>query len=240
MRGADRSVDINSGSSMQHISARVTRLLAVFGVIISLVVLPALSPAAAKVTLPKTVPPVLQKTAKNVTADALPTVQINGVVWSQVIVGNKVFVGGSFSTARPAGAAPGTQTVSRKNLLDVQPEEWRAEEFRAGVERCGRHPRRLPGRQDAVRRRPVHQGRDGTATPVRRIQCRDRASCSLSPPRSTHAYGVSRSPRARCISAAGSPRWAPKPVRAWRRSVPPPESCGPPGCRRLTMRSTRW
>ena len=102
---------------MQHISARVSRVLAVFGVIISLLVLPALSPAAAKVTLPKTVPPVLQKTAKNVTADALPTVQINGVVWSQVIVGNKVFVGGSFSTARPAGAAPGTQTVSRKNLL---------------------------------------------------------------------------------------------------------------------------
>ncbi len=52
-----------------------------------------------------------------VTADALPTVQINGVVWSQVVIGNTVFAGGSFSNARPAGAAPGTQTTTRNNLL---------------------------------------------------------------------------------------------------------------------------
>lgn len=52
-----------------------------------------------------------------VTADALPTVQIDGVVWSQVVVGNTVYVAGDFTTARPAGAAPGTQTVPRSNLL---------------------------------------------------------------------------------------------------------------------------
>lgn len=56
-------------------------------------------------------------TPTTVTADALPTVQINGVVWSQVIIGNTVYAGGSFTTARPAGAAAGTQTVTRNNIL---------------------------------------------------------------------------------------------------------------------------
>lgn len=56
-------------------------------------------------------------TPQTVTADALPTVQINGVVWSQVIIGDTVYAGGSFTTARPAGAASGTQTVARSNLL---------------------------------------------------------------------------------------------------------------------------
>ena len=52
-----------------------------------------------------------------VTADALPTVQIDGVVWTQVVVGNTVYVGGSFSNARPAGAQPGQNTTTRNNLL---------------------------------------------------------------------------------------------------------------------------
>ncbi|MGY1841499.1 PKD domain-containing protein, partial [Modestobacter sp. SYSU DS0985] len=51
------------------------------------------------------------------TADALPTVQINGVVWSQVVVGNTVYAAGQFSRARPAGAAAGTQETARGNLL---------------------------------------------------------------------------------------------------------------------------
>ncbi len=52
-----------------------------------------------------------------VSSDALPTPQINGVVWDQEIVGNTVYVGGNFSTARPAGAAAGTSTVARSFLL---------------------------------------------------------------------------------------------------------------------------
>ncbi|MGO2053535.1 MAG: PKD domain-containing protein [Glutamicibacter sp.] len=56
-------------------------------------------------------------TPVTVTADALPTVQINGVVWSQVVIGDVVYAGGSFSTARPAGAAPGTQETPRNNIL---------------------------------------------------------------------------------------------------------------------------
>jgi hypothetical protein len=52
-----------------------------------------------------------------VSTDPLPTAQIDGVVWTQLVVGNTVYVGGKFSTARPAGAAAGTQTVTRSNLL---------------------------------------------------------------------------------------------------------------------------
>ena len=50
-------------------------------------------------------------------AAALPTVQINGVVWDQVIVGDRVFATGEFSQARPAGAAPGTNETPRSNIL---------------------------------------------------------------------------------------------------------------------------
>ncbi|MBC7631895.1 MAG: delta-60 repeat domain-containing protein, partial [Flavobacterium sp.] len=49
--------------------------------------------------------------------DVLPTVQIDGVVWDQAIVGNTVYVAGEFTTARPAGAAPGVNTVPRANML---------------------------------------------------------------------------------------------------------------------------
>src|SRR4051812_20734202 len=52
-----------------------------------------------------------------VTADGLPTVQINGVAWSQVVVGNTVYVAGKFTSARPAGVAAGTQETPRNNLL---------------------------------------------------------------------------------------------------------------------------
>ncbi|MFW3170538.1 PKD domain-containing protein [Geodermatophilus sp. CPCC 206100] len=52
-----------------------------------------------------------------VAADPLPTVQVDGVVWSQVVVGNTVYAAGKFGRARPAGAALGTQETVRNNLL---------------------------------------------------------------------------------------------------------------------------
>src|SRR5690554_5627550 len=63
------------------------------------------------------VSPLLPRPNEVVTADALPTAQINGVAWDQEIVGNTVFVGGNFTTARPAGAGPGASTVARSHLL---------------------------------------------------------------------------------------------------------------------------
>jgi PKD repeat protein len=64
-----------------------------------------------------TPPPQAPRTSGVVTADTLPTTQINGVAWSQAIVNNTVFVGGSFTNARPAGAAAGTSTSARNNLM---------------------------------------------------------------------------------------------------------------------------
>lgn len=52
-----------------------------------------------------------------VAADLLPTAQINGVVWSQVTVGNTVYATGDFTKARPAGAAAGQNEVTRTRLL---------------------------------------------------------------------------------------------------------------------------
>ena len=61
--------------------------------------------------------PIVPLTSDKLSADALPTVQIDGVVWSQAVVGNTVFAGGRFNNARPAGAAAGTQLTPRANLL---------------------------------------------------------------------------------------------------------------------------
>jgi hypothetical protein len=63
------------------------------------------------------VPAVVSRNSKVVTADGLPTAQINGVVTTQVVAGTTVYAGGTFTAARPAGAAPGTQEVARYNLL---------------------------------------------------------------------------------------------------------------------------
>jgi PKD repeat protein len=76
-----------------------------------LIAIPGASPAVAD-TDPQ--PPV---TVPTVSADALPTVQINGIVHDQIIVGNRVYVAGEFTSARPAGAEAGTNETPRSNLL---------------------------------------------------------------------------------------------------------------------------
>jgi len=52
-----------------------------------------------------------------VTADVLPTVQIDGVVWAQTTVGNTVYVTGRFTSARPAGVPAGASETPRANIL---------------------------------------------------------------------------------------------------------------------------
>ena len=61
--------------------------------------------------------PVPPEPTTTVSADVLPTVQINGIAWAQLVVGNRVYVTGSFSQARPAGAASGTNQTARSNII---------------------------------------------------------------------------------------------------------------------------
>jgi PKD repeat protein len=89
---------------------RTRRVIAALGV--ALVTLVAGLPAAGAVT-----PPPVESSAAHVTSDALPTVQINGVVWDQAIIGDTVYAVGEFTSARPAGSAPGQNEVARSNIL---------------------------------------------------------------------------------------------------------------------------
>ena len=99
---------VGAGPRQRWMAAAITAVLVAAGLGFSSLVAPVASAA----------PGAVQTTgAGMVTADPLPTVQVNGVVWSQAVVGNKVFAGGSFSQARPAGAAPGTNETPRANLL---------------------------------------------------------------------------------------------------------------------------
>ncbi|GAA2422051.1 hypothetical protein GCM10010191_37140 [Actinomadura vinacea] len=57
-------------------------------------------------------------TPPTVSADPLPTWQVNGVVWSMATVGNTVYATGNFTKARPPGTAAGSaQEVDRQNIL---------------------------------------------------------------------------------------------------------------------------
>lgn len=59
-----------------------------------------------------------QRTSDVVTADPLPTVQIdNGYVWQQAMIGNMVYAVGGFANARAPLAAPGTSLTPRSNIL---------------------------------------------------------------------------------------------------------------------------
>lgn len=84
------------------------------GTVLAVVATVITGPVASADTAPD---PVTAANPPTVSADPLPTVQVDGVVWQQVIVGNTVYVAGNFSTARPAGAAPGTNTVPRNHIL---------------------------------------------------------------------------------------------------------------------------
>ncbi|SEC02009.1 hypothetical protein SAMN05216532_0215 [Streptomyces sp. 2231.1] len=50
------------------------------------------------------------------TADPLATWQTNGIVWALASTGNVVYVGGTFDSVRPPGAAPGEKEVRRRNF----------------------------------------------------------------------------------------------------------------------------
>jgi PKD repeat protein len=55
-------------------------------------------------------------TPATVSSDPLPTAQVNGVVWSQVVIGDTVFAGGKFTQALPP-AGTGGSAVAVTNLM---------------------------------------------------------------------------------------------------------------------------
>ena len=91
--------------------------------------------------------PVTATDPVTVSADALPTVQINGVVWAQVVVGDTVYVAGKFTRARPAGAPAGDQRDGAQQPARLRHPHRAADHLlRAGPQRPGARRRRLPGR----------------------------------------------------------------------------------------------
>src|SRR4051794_14790862 len=97
----------SSAASMRTVAGALIMLLV--GGVLGL-----LAPAAWADTRPT---PPSASNPETVSADALPTVQVNGVVWSMVTVGNTVYATGSFTAARPAGALPGVNETPRANLV---------------------------------------------------------------------------------------------------------------------------
>ena len=96
-------------------AARVRNFLAPLAAAALMVGVLSFPPSAAADTAPAN--PADPATPPSVSADPLPTVQIDGVVWDQEVVGNTVYAVGKFNNARPAGAAPGTQLTTRNNML---------------------------------------------------------------------------------------------------------------------------
>jgi hypothetical protein len=144
-------------------------------------------------------------TPATVSADALPTVQIDGVAWSQAVVGDTVYVGGRFANARPAGARPAPTSTARSNFLAYDLTDRRADHLvRPVVQRTGAHGRRVARRHAPLRRRRLHLGR--TDSPRSRI-----AAFDCRPPASRAVLPVGRLPRAwrsPCTRAARRCTWA--------------------------------
>jgi trimeric autotransporter adhesin len=99
--------------SHRHPLGRTARRVAASGAAAALLVagLVATIPAQAD-----TAPPA--GTPATVSADALPTIQENGVVWQQITIGDIVYATGSFAYTWPSGQANnGTNRTPRENLL---------------------------------------------------------------------------------------------------------------------------
>lgn len=88
------------------------RLVAVLSTGIIAAALNIVAPGVAATAAEEPAPPA------TVSADVLPTPQINGVVWSVAVDGNVAYAVGSFTRARPAGvAAGGAGEVIRNNAM---------------------------------------------------------------------------------------------------------------------------
>ncbi|MCW2524344.1 MAG: domain containing protein [Frankiales bacterium] len=103
--------------SRVRLGRRAARSRVLLALALPLAIAASLFSAPSASALPLTPGPIAQPSAAIVTPVALPTAQIDGVAWTQVIVRNTVYVGGSFTYARAAGQPAGKGRVRRYNLL---------------------------------------------------------------------------------------------------------------------------
>ncbi|WP_127842815.1 WD40 repeat domain-containing protein [Actinomyces wuliandei] len=83
----------------------------------SLLVLAAAPFLTVSLLVPAAPAPAADAAAAVASPEPLPTVQVNGVVWDQEVVGSTVYAVGSFDAARPAGSPEGEDEVPRANAL---------------------------------------------------------------------------------------------------------------------------
>ena len=77
-------------------SVVLARMVVVIALVVGAVGLTGFVPATPAAALDS---PIVQRGAGHVTSDALPTVQIDGVVWDQAVVGDRVYAVGEFTHA---------------------------------------------------------------------------------------------------------------------------------------------
>ena len=163
------------------------------------------------------------------TADALPTVQINGVAWAQVVVGNTVYVAGKFTTARPAGAAAGTQETVRNNLLayDIRTGEL-ITSFAPNLNGQALAVTASPDGSPHLRRRRLHPGQRPDPQPRRRLDTATGAAGRHVPAeRQQPGARDRRDRRHRLPRRQHHRRRRGQPHAAWPRSRPPTARCCP-------------
>jgi hypothetical protein len=117
---------------------RYSRLVRAVGSVLALGTAVAVIGAVAPGAVADTVPP--SGTPATVSTDALPTWQIDGIVWDTVTAGDTVYATGSFTEARPPGTKIGdAAALKRANLL--------AFDIRTGVVTSFNHTLNAQGRR---------------------------------------------------------------------------------------------
>ena len=145
-----RAASLIAGATAVMIAGATT----VAGALVVPIVLGA-GPAAA--ATPSGLPPIAQRSAQGVTADGLPTVQIDGVVWSVGGGGQHGVRRGQFRERPPGGRRAGHEPDAAEQPAVLRPDHGQPEHLlRAVAERRGEGGHGLTGRLAHLRGRQFH------------------------------------------------------------------------------------